>query len=71
MRRNGHLYVLHLLLAHSADPTLRDSQGYDGLQITTLSSSVMSLLYMLQQPVSVNSRDLQVCILMYHRPQFV
>lgn len=58
--RNGHLYILHLLLAHNADPTLKDSQGYDSLQLVTHSSSVMSLLYMLQQPVSVNSRDLQV-----------
>ncbi|KAG8852327.1 palmitoyltransferase akr1 [Serendipita sp. 405] len=57
--RNGHLYVLHLLLSHNADPTLKDSQGYDSLQLTTHSSSVMSLLYMLQQPVSINSRDLQ------------
>lgn len=57
--RNGHLYVLHLLISYNADPTIKDSQGYDSLQLTTHSSSVMSLLYMLQQPVSVNSRDLQ------------
>ncbi|KAG8810399.1 palmitoyltransferase akr1 [Serendipita sp. 399] len=48
--RNGHLYILHLLLSHNADPTLKDSQGYDSLQLATHSSSVMSLLYMLQQP---------------------
>lgn len=57
--RNGYLYVIQLLIAHGADPTITDSQGYNSLHLVTHSSSVMPLLYLLHQPVNVDSRDLQ------------
>lgn len=56
---NGYLYVIQLLIAHNADPTLTDSQGYNTLHLVTHSSSVMPLLYLLQQPIAVDSQDLQ------------
>ncbi|CAK5271098.1 unnamed protein product [Mycena citricolor] len=57
--RNGYLYVIQLLIAHGADPTITDSQGYNSLHLVTHSSSVMPLLYLLHQPVNVDSRDAQ------------
>ena len=57
--RNGYLYVIHLLVAHNADPTITDSQGYNSLHLVTHSSSIMPLLYLLHQPVNVDSRDSQ------------
>lgn len=57
--RNGYLYVIHLLIAHNADPTIQDAQGYNTLHLTTHSSAVMPLLYLLHQPISVDSRDTQ------------
>lgn len=57
--RNGLLYVIQLLIAHNADPTLTDNQGYNSLHLVTHSSNVMPLLYMLQQPLSVDSPDAQ------------
>lgn len=57
--RNGYLYVIQLLISHSADPTFADTQGYNSLHLVTHSSSVMPLLYLLHQPVNVDSRDMQ------------
>lgn len=57
--RNGYLYIIHLLIAHNADPTITDSQGYNTLHLVTHSSSIMPLLYLLHQPISVDSRDSQ------------
>jgi len=57
--RNGYLYVIHLLVAHNADPTIADSQGYNSLHLVTHSSSIMPLLYLLHQPINVDSRDSQ------------
>lgn len=57
LHRNGHLYVMHLLLQHSADPNLRDSQGFNTLHLATHSSGVMALLYMLHQPIAVDEKD--------------
>lgn len=57
--RNGYLYVIHLLIAHNADPTINDSQGYNALHLVTHSSSIMPLLYLLHQPINVDSRDSQ------------
>ncbi|KAJ7808315.1 ankyrin repeat-containing domain protein [Mycena olivaceomarginata] len=57
--RGGYLYVLQLLIAHGADPTIADSQGYNALHLVTHSSSIMPLLYLLHQPVGVDSRDAQ------------
>lgn len=57
--RNGYLYVIQLLIAHNADPTITDSQGYNTLHLVTHSSSIMPLLYLLHQPINVDSRDSQ------------
>lgn len=57
--RNGYLYIVQLLISHNADPTITDTQGYNSLHLVTHSSSVMPLLYLLHQPVNVDSRDLQ------------
>ncbi|KAG6915477.1 hypothetical protein DXG01_011308 [Tephrocybe rancida] len=57
--RNGYLYVIQLLIAHNADPTIADSQGYNSLHLVTHSSSIMPLLYLLHQPINVDSRDTQ------------
>jgi palmitoyltransferase len=57
--RNGYLYIIQLLIAHNADPTICDSQGYNTLHLVTHSSSIMPLLYLLHQPISVDSRDSQ------------
>ncbi|KAG7441231.1 palmitoyltransferase AKR1 [Guyanagaster necrorhizus] len=57
--RNGYLYVIQLLVSHNADPTITDSQGYNSLHLVTHSSSVMPLLYLLHQPIGVDSRDSQ------------
>ena len=55
--RNGHLYVIQLLIAHGADPNIKDTQGYNTLHLVTHSSTVMPLLYLLHQPISVDERD--------------
>ena len=57
--RNGYLYVIQLLIAYNADPSITDSQGYNTLHLVTHSSAVMPLLYLLHQPVNVDSRDSQ------------
>ena len=57
--RNGYLYVIQLLIAHNADPTICDSQGYNTLHLVTHSSSIMPLLYLLHQPINVDCRDSQ------------
>ncbi|KAH7924191.1 hypothetical protein BV22DRAFT_1120343 [Leucogyrophana mollusca] len=57
--RNGYLYIVQLLISHNADPTIADTQGYNSLHLVTHSSSVMPLLYLLHQPVNVDSRDVQ------------
>lgn len=55
--RNGYIYVIHLLISHNADPTITDSQGFNTLHLVTHSSSVMALLYLLHQPIAVDSVD--------------
>lgn len=40
---------MHLLLKHGADPQFADKQGFNALHLTTHSSYVMSLIFMLQQ----------------------
>jgi len=57
--RNGYLYIIQLLISHNADPTITDSQGYNTLHLVTHSSSIMPLLYLLHQPINVDSRDSQ------------
>ena len=47
--RNGHLYVVHLLLSRGADPNIRDGQGFNTLHLITHSSAVMPLLYMVSE----------------------
>jgi ankyrin repeat protein len=56
-RRNGHLYVIQLLLSRSANPELQDAQGFNTLHLVTHSSAVMPLLYLLRQPIGVDDRD--------------
>ncbi|KAH6912148.1 DHHC palmitoyltransferase-domain-containing protein [Coprinopsis sp. MPI-PUGE-AT-0042] len=55
--RNGYLYIIQLLIAHNADPNISDSQGYNTLHLVTHSSSIMPLLYLLHQPINVDSKD--------------
>lgn len=55
--RNGYLYVIQLLIAHGADPNIKDTQGYNTLHLVTHSSSIMPLLYLLHQPISIDERD--------------
>lgn len=61
--RNGYLYIIHLLIAHNADPTIADSQGYNTLHLVTHSSAIMPLLYLLHQPIAVDSLDAQGMLL--------
>lgn len=51
--RNGHLYVVHLLLSRGADPNILDAQGFSTLQLITHSSAVMPLLYMVSSELTV------------------
>jgi hypothetical protein len=57
--RNGHLYIVHLLLKYSADPTLLDSQSFNALHLAVHSSSALLLAYLLftSQPLAVDSSD--------------
>lgn len=48
---------MHLLVSRGADPSIRDAQGFNTLHLTTHSSAIMPLLYMLQQPVVVDEKD--------------
>jgi palmitoyltransferase ZDHHC13/17 len=57
--RNGYLYIIQLLITHNADPTITGAQGYNTLHLVTHSSSLMSLLYLLHQPIPIDCRDLQ------------
>lgn len=58
-RRNGHLYIVHLLLKYNADPVLLDSQSFNTLHLAVHSSSAFLLAYVLftSQPVAVDSSD--------------
>ncbi|THU89144.1 hypothetical protein K435DRAFT_625682, partial [Dendrothele bispora CBS 962.96] len=47
------------LIAHDANLTITNSQGYNTLHLVTHFSSIMSLLYLLHQPINVDSRDTQ------------
>ncbi|BGP20059.1 palmitoyltransferase akr1 [Rhodosporidiobolus nylandii] len=57
--RNGHLPIVHLLLSHSADPTLSDSQSFNCLHLTVHSSSAFLLAYLVHtlQPISIDTPD--------------
>lgn len=59
--RNGHLYIVHLLLKYNADPTLLDSQSFNTLHLAVHSSSALLLAYLLftSQPVAIDSSDLE------------
>jgi ankyrin repeat protein len=50
MGRNGHVYIVHLLLQYGADPLLTDAQGFNVLHLATHSSNIMLILYLLHQP---------------------
>ncbi|WFD06656.1 protein S-acyltransferase [Malassezia vespertilionis] len=47
--RSGQTRMIQLLLQRGADLLLKDKQGYNALHLTTHSSFVMAVLYMLQQ----------------------
>ena len=49
--RNGHVYIVHLLLQYGGDPLLTDSQGFNILHLATHSSNIMLILYLLNQPL--------------------
>lgn len=57
--RNGHLYVVHLLLKYNADPTLLDSQSFNTLHLAVHSSWALLLAYILFTflPIAVDSCD--------------
>ena len=58
--RNGHLYILHLLISNGADPSIVDNQGFNSLHLVVHSSVIMAVFYMLQQNVYVDTSDVQV-----------
>jgi len=47
--RNGHVYIVHLLLQYGGDPLLTDAQGFNVLHLATHSSNIMLILYLLHQ----------------------
>jgi palmitoyltransferase ZDHHC13/17 len=49
--RNGHVYIVHLLLQYGADPLLCDAQGFNTLHLATISSEIMLIVYLLHQPL--------------------
>ena len=51
MGRNGHVYIVHLLLQYGGDPLLTDAQGFNILHLATHSSNIMLILYLLHQPL--------------------
>lgn len=55
-----HLAVISLLLAHGADPLIRDDQGYNLLHSATLDGNVFQLVLLLHQPdLPVDVQDAQ------------
>ena len=55
--RQAHLPILSILVSNGADPSLVDSQGFNSLHLAVHSSSVLSVIYILQQPVAVDAAD--------------
>jgi palmitoyltransferase ZDHHC13/17 len=53
MRRNGHVYIVHLLLQYGGDPLLTDSQGFNILHLATHSSNIMLIVYLLHHPLII------------------
>ncbi|KAI6140789.1 palmitoyltransferase AKR1, partial [Pisolithus tinctorius] len=62
---NKQLATCHYLIVQGAEvdavknPNFTDTQGYNALHLVTHSSSIMPLLYLLHQPINVDSRDMQ------------
>ena len=52
-----HLYTVHLLLRHGADPTLTDVQGYNMLHLATFDGNVYQLLVLLHQNIPIDNPD--------------
>ena len=52
-----HLYIVHLLLQHGADPLLTDGQGYNILHLATFDGNVFLLLILLHQGIPVDEPD--------------
>ncbi|CAG8606717.1 5779_t:CDS:2 [Dentiscutata heterogama] len=55
--RNGHLSSVTLLINHGANPSLRDSQGFDCLHLAVHSSNPMLVLYFIFLDVAVDTQD--------------
>ena len=58
--KNGHCYIVHLLMEYKGDPYLTDSQGFNVLHLATHSSDVMLIVYLLHVGMSVDSIDPQL-----------
>jgi hypothetical protein len=59
LRRNGLVYVVHLLIQHGADPAITDGQGFNTLHLAVHSHNPMLIAYLLSQqlPLSIDSED--------------
>ncbi|CAG8451766.1 26598_t:CDS:2 [Dentiscutata erythropus] len=55
--RNGHLPSVTLLINHGANPSLRDSQGFDCLHLAVHSSNPMLVLYFIFLDMAVDTQD--------------
>ncbi|CAG8612278.1 723_t:CDS:2 [Cetraspora pellucida] len=55
--RNGHLPSVTLLINHSANPCLRDSQGFDCLHLAVHSSNPMLVLYFICLDMAIDTQD--------------
>ncbi|KAF8569946.1 hypothetical protein P879_02402 [Paragonimus westermani] len=55
--RQSHLNMVHLLLQHGADPTVRDNTGLACIHVAVQMGSVPVIIYLLARGVYVDSRD--------------
>lgn len=55
--KNGHTYIVHLLMTYGGDPALTDNQGYNVLQLATHSSNILLLVYLLLVDMAVDNMD--------------
>lgn len=52
-----HLYIVHLLLSHGADPLVSDVQGYNMLHLATFDGNVFMILLLLHQNIPIDGPD--------------
>lgn len=55
--RSGHIPTCVLLLSHSADPQLKDGQGYNCLHLAAHAGHSFLILYLLSMGMDVDERD--------------